>query len=188
MKRGGKEPLDEDSFAYHFFGQGSIVPTYMYGSFETGFLLGVVKKGIFIPTHNAPKGPFGGISLFKKLAKAEIPVVIAITKDLLDLIGNIPGWTLYPDTFPSYFRGEYVEKYIVYNKHPLNKIFEEKGVAFAQDDSDSDVEIPKEEMNASREDIQNQFSEQKTRETGQSLRDILEKEFGYEVFGESEVA
>ncbi len=194
MRRGGKAPLGEDSFKYHFFEGGSTTKTYMYGSFDTGFLLGVVKKGIFIPTHNAPKGPFGGISLLKKLAKAEIPVLMAITKDLVDLVKNIPGWTVYPETFPSYFRGEYVEKYIVHNTHPLTKILEEKGVAFAENDSDSDTEIEKEERQllpheGDQKDIENQLEEQQNRQMGtQSMHDIIRKEFGWDMFKESELA
>lgn len=121
ISRRDREPLEEERFINHFDG-GSFDPTYAYGSRETGYLLGFVKYGVFIPTHFAPKNLRGGYELVKNLGDSkDTPAVIALTEDLSSTIQKMPSWHKVDLSFMSMFREEEVEKEIVYNSHPDTK-------------------------------------------------------------------
>jgi len=179
MERGKRQALREGSFIGHFFDGRSTEPTYLWGSRETGFFLGIVRHGIFIPTHNAAKNSMAAIGMMKKLGKGEIPVLIAVTKDISDLAGQIPGWKVYSHSFPGTFRGTTVEKFIIYNSHPQTKLLEEKGLGILAEDREHDNEeetgenIPLSEFEASPEEIRAYIETQGKGE--QSLRDILKE-------------
>lgn len=120
MRRRDREPLSRERFISHFFENGSIDKTYMYGNPADGYLLGFKKYGIFIPTHFAPTGIKGGYRLFKELAEStDLPVVMAITPDLVATIRKMKGWHELGQSFQSRLGDETVEKEIVYNSHPL---------------------------------------------------------------------
>lgn len=92
MRRRNREPLPQTNFQRHFFKDGSLVPTCMYGDQNYGYLLGLRKRGIFIPTHFAPKTLKGGYNLFKELASSrEVPVVTAVTEDLAQTLKKNEG-------------------------------------------------------------------------------------------------
>ena len=119
IERRGREALSRERFTYHFFEHGSTDPTYAFGNREKGFLLGVVKHGVFIPTHFAPKTLRGGYELVQELGEGhDIPAVMSVTEDLKDTIVKMPAWSHFDTSFLSSLRNEAVEKTIVYNKHP----------------------------------------------------------------------
>lgn len=119
ISRRDREPLAEDNFFYHFFGEGSTEPTYMFGDDKKGYILGFLRHDVFIPTHFAPRGLRGGYNLMKELgASNEIPAVMAITDDLLTTLKKMPEWHDTGMTFPMRFRNEIHQKHAVYNSHP----------------------------------------------------------------------
>lgn len=120
MRRRDREPLSHERFVSHFFENGSIDETYIYGNPSDGYLLGFEKYGIFIPTHFAPTGIKGGYRLFKELAEStDLPVVMAITPDLVATIRKMEGWHELGQSFESRFGDEKLSKEIVYNSHPF---------------------------------------------------------------------
>lgn len=120
MRRRDREPLEEERFVQHFFEHNDSYEYFAYGDSERGYLLGVLKHGVFIPTHFAPKSLRGGVELVKDLGESQdIPSVMAITPDLKDTITKIPTWRNHKlGHFVSMFRDEQVPKEIVYNSHP----------------------------------------------------------------------
>lgn len=65
MQRRDREPLEKNRFISHFFKGFSTDPTYLYGDYTSGYLLGIFKNDIFIPTHFAPKTMRGGLGKAK---------------------------------------------------------------------------------------------------------------------------
>jgi hypothetical protein len=119
MERRGRAPLERDSFEAHFFHGGSYDSTYMYGDQEVGYLLGHTRYGVFVPTHFAPKSIRKGYEMMKRLGGSlETPVVMSITRDLVETIKKMPEWNVIDTSFISSFRGHDSEKMIVYNSHP----------------------------------------------------------------------
>lgn len=119
IQRRDREPLEEERFLGHFFEGGSSEPTFMYGSRDRGYYLGIEKYGVFVPTHFAPKGIKSGYKLTVGLGEdPERPSVMAITEDLRDTIVKLPCWHEFDLSFLSQFRGETIPKKIVYNNHP----------------------------------------------------------------------
>ncbi len=122
ISRRDREPLESDRFFNHFFGEGSSEDNYMFGDQKKGYILGVIRHGVFIPTHFAPKGLRGGYTLMKDLGGSDIvPSVMAITDDLAETLKKMPEWHDSEMTFPMYFRGELHQKFIFYNNHPKIK-------------------------------------------------------------------
>jgi len=116
MRRRQREPLSKEGFVNHFFRTGSLDPTYMFGDKRRGYLLGFSRQGAFIPTHFAPRGLRGGHDLLEELGGSkDIPVVMAITDDLAEMIKRMPGWQVPGYNFTSSFRGQPVEKQIAHN-------------------------------------------------------------------------
>lgn len=125
ITRRDREPLEEDRFLYHFFENGSFDRPYLYGdAIKKGYLLGFVKKGVFIPTHFAPKGLKGGYKIFEELGKGEIPTLLMITEDLAKSLSRIKGWVFEDIEIPAYFRGEDIKKKIAHNNLPKEKLAE----------------------------------------------------------------
>ena len=119
ISRRKREPLDEDSFEYHFFHGGSFDEPYIYGNPEDGYVLGFTKQQVFIPTHFAPRTLRGGYNLFNYLGNSKhIPDVLSITEDLVETIQKIDSWKVLDETYSTYFRDEMVGKTIVYNSYP----------------------------------------------------------------------
>lgn len=119
ITRRGREALGSSSFMYHFFTGGSTEKNYMYGDDHDGYVLGIVRHGVFVPSHFAPRTMRGGYNLIKDLGESQdIPVVLAITDDLVKTIEKMPSWHNLGIDFPARFRGEVHNKQIVYNSHP----------------------------------------------------------------------
>lgn len=119
ITRRGREALGSANFMYHFFTGGSFEKNYMYGDEDDGYVLGIVRHGVFIPSHFAPRSMRGGYNLIKNLGESqEIPTVLAITDDLAKTIGKMPSWHNLGISFPAVFRDEVHNKQIVYNSHP----------------------------------------------------------------------
>lgn len=119
MSRRDRDPIDQDRFIRHFFEDGSFEQTYMYGDGGKGYVLGFFKHGIFIPTHFAPKTLRGGYGLFKELGESKtIPVVGAITQDLVETLTKLPGWKTIKLSLLAYLSSDLVKKTIVYNSCP----------------------------------------------------------------------
>jgi len=119
ITRRNREALGLGSFLYHFFGEGSSEKNYLFGDDHDGYVLGVVRHGVFIPSHFAPRSLRGGYRLIKDLGESqEIPAVLAITDDLAETIKRIPSWHNLGISFPARFRGEVHNKQLVYNSHP----------------------------------------------------------------------
>ncbi len=114
-----REPLEKERFINHFFKGGTLEPACVYGDWKKGFLLGLLKYGVFIPTHFAPKSLRSGYQLMKELEfSKKIPVIIAITEDLAKTLEKMPGWKVLDTKYLSLFRGEEIEKVIIHNSHP----------------------------------------------------------------------
>jgi hypothetical protein len=119
IRRRDRLPLDEPGFLHHFFDTYSREKKYMYGNNQDGYLLGVTKRGVFVPTHFAPRTLRGGYNLIHNLgASQSIPCVMAITDDLVETIEKMPSWSNAGISFPSWFRNQVQNKQIVYNSHP----------------------------------------------------------------------
>lgn len=119
MLRRGRDPLDRDRFLYHFFDGGSSEATYGYGEREDGYLMGVAKYGVFVPTHFAPRTLRSGYELISRLGDdGETPALMVITPDLVDTITKLPSWKFADLSFLSQFRDDSVTKEVVYNSHP----------------------------------------------------------------------
>ncbi len=119
ISRRDREPLPEDRFHSHFFGEMSTDPTYAFGEREKGYLLGFLKYGVFTPTHFAPKTMRGGYDLVKSLGESkDVPAVMSITPDLTETVSKLPSWTKVDLSFLSTFREELQQKDVVYNSHP----------------------------------------------------------------------
>jgi hypothetical protein len=122
INRRNREPLSEERFIHHFFEQGSTENIYMFGDMDGGFLLGIMKSEVFIPTHFAPRTMRRGYELLKQLGKGDMPVVLSITDDLAQTIKKMPEWQLEEGIqIPSIFRGEDTKKNIVHNRDPKIK-------------------------------------------------------------------
>ncbi|MFA6322116.1 MAG: hypothetical protein WCX71_01415 [Candidatus Buchananbacteria bacterium] len=119
ISRRKREPLEEGRFMYHFFEGGSTEDNYMYGDSKGGYILGLVRHGLFIPTHFAPKSLRGGYDVLKRLGtNADVPAVMGITDDLAATIKKMPEWIDTGMTFPAWFRGQVEQKHLVRNSHP----------------------------------------------------------------------
>ncbi|OGG57724.1 hypothetical protein A2853_02755 [Candidatus Kaiserbacteria bacterium RIFCSPHIGHO2_01_FULL_55_17] len=119
MKRRGLEPLPEGGFMRHFFDGGSLDPTAVYGNSDCGYILGIEKSRLFVPTHLAPRTLTGAYSLLEELgAHKEIPVLMAITQDLARTVSLMPNWQVLDLGTLASFRSNIVKKYIAYNSHP----------------------------------------------------------------------
>jgi len=115
----GRIALDQESFMRHFFEGGSFDASFMYGDIEKGFLLGVLKYNIFIPTHFAPKSLRKGYELFKELGDDQLtPAVLMITDDLVQTINKMESWHAIDMTIIQQFMQNDVEKTLVHNNHP----------------------------------------------------------------------
>jgi len=118
-RKEGRWVLEKERFINHFFNGGSLDDTYMFGDSNRGYLLGFSKRGVFMPTHFAPKSIRKGYDLIKELGSSkEIPVVMAITEDLVETIKDIPGWKSVDSSILVNFWNNQYEKQIVYNSHP----------------------------------------------------------------------
>lgn len=118
MQRRDRKPLYRGNFEDHFFGETGFEENFIYGNPEKGYILGITKAGIFIPTHFAPKTMRGGYELIKKLGEGSIPCVMAVTPDLVDIIKKMPEWHKHDFEYMGSFRYESVKKQIVYNDYP----------------------------------------------------------------------
>lgn len=119
MRRRDRQPLERSRFFNHFFGEELFDPNYMFGDKKRGYILGMIRRGVFIPTHFAPKGLRGGYMLMKELGSSEnVPAVMAITDDLAETLKKMPEWHDTEMTFPMYFRDEVQQKHLFYNSHP----------------------------------------------------------------------
>ncbi len=125
VRRENREPLEYDSFFYHFFMEGSLEKSYMYGDLEDkGFLLGFVSNSVFVPSHFAPKGLKGGYKIFEELGEGKVPTLLFITEDLAKSLSRIKGWVIENFEILSHFRGEDVKKKIAHNNLPKEKLVE----------------------------------------------------------------
>lgn len=122
IERREREPLERESFFHHFFEGGSTDQTYMFGDMEKGFLLGVLKSRVFIPTHFAPRAIRGGYELISQLGTGELPAALAITKDLAETLRKMPEWKVEDIEIPSSFRGEETKKMVAHNRHPQVRV------------------------------------------------------------------
>lgn len=113
MERRGRVALSFRAFFSHFNG-GSFSQTFRFGNGKDGFLLGVEEKGLFVPTHFAPRTLRGGYRLFEELRS--VPSLLAVTDDLSLTLKKMPGWYKLPVRFSSSFRGEDVSKTIMINR------------------------------------------------------------------------
>ncbi|MFW5853258.1 MAG: hypothetical protein ACOCU8_01285 [Patescibacteria group bacterium] len=121
ISRRDRAPLEEERFVNHFEG-ASHDPTFAFGDFEKGYLLGYLKYKVFVPTHFAPRTMKGGYSLIKDLGESEnIPAIMSITEDLKKTILKMPSWQALDMNFITQFREELVDKQIVYNSHKDTK-------------------------------------------------------------------
>ena len=118
MERRDREPLEPDRFFNHFFGGESTDEVYRYGNHDNGFLLGVGKEGVFIPTHFAPRTLRGGYNLLKELGKGDGPVALFLTEDLADTLAKMPEWKIEDYKFNANFRGEPIKKMLAHNDRP----------------------------------------------------------------------
>lgn len=119
IRRRDREPLDSYRFKFHFFREGSTDRNFMFGDKKRGYILGMIRRGVFVPTHFAPKSLRGGYMLMKELGASEnTPAVMAITEDLAETLKKMPEWHDTEMNFPMYFRGEIHQKYLFYNSHP----------------------------------------------------------------------
>ena len=89
--RRDRVPLEYKRFIGHFFEGGSADISYLYGDEEGGYILGVLKQGVFIPTHFAPKILRGGFRLIDQLGyDYGTPTIMATTLDLMKTIIKMP--------------------------------------------------------------------------------------------------
>jgi hypothetical protein len=117
MRLRGREPLDWESFYWHFFSQNAEKRKLQsFGNDRDGYLLGGEIDQVFVPSHFAPSGIRGGYRLIKELMRSDIPTALFITQDLVDTIRKMKGWKVLPFRFTHKFRGEPVEKILVINK------------------------------------------------------------------------
>lgn len=126
ITRRKREPLEYERFMYHFLEGGSYDKPFMYGDgIKRGYLMGFVKKGVFIGTHFAPKGLKGGVKIFEELGKnKELPTLLMVTDDVAKTISRIGGWVVEKWEVPSYFGDEEIKKIVVHNNIPQEKLLE----------------------------------------------------------------
>lgn len=115
MRRRDREPLEFESFENHFFHNGNFETSLVFGNETDGYLFGSEFGDVFVPTHFAPYGLKGGYRLMQALQQSETPTALLITQDLVDTLKKMPGWKILPFRLKKEFRGELVDKIIVFN-------------------------------------------------------------------------
>lgn len=122
IARRNREPLAEDRFLGHFADGLSTDPTYGFGDFSQGFLMGFLKYGVFVPTHFAPKTMRGGYELMRGLGDShDVPAVMSVTGDLTETLSKMPSWNKLELGFLAMFRDQLESKDVLYNSHPDTK-------------------------------------------------------------------
>lgn len=74
-RRPGSE-LPYDNFCYH---TSSVMA---WGDIKQGFIFGEIRKGVFCPSHFAPRTKKSGVRLIKSLMASDYLVAFAVTEDL----------------------------------------------------------------------------------------------------------
>ena len=131
MVRRDREPLSEESFIRHFFGENSTDVPVAFGDPEKGYAFGFMRSGVFIPSHFAPRSLRKGYELFSDLGKGEhVPAVLAITPDLVNTLRKMPSWHELDVPLTGVFRGTLQQKRLMYNDHP--EVMERMRTIFAE--------------------------------------------------------
>jgi len=121
MVRRDREPLEHDNFMNHFFAEHQFERV-IFGDNERGHVLGEYRRGVFIPSHFAPKTLRGGYELMRDLGESTtIPTVLGISEDLEKTIRKMPAWKNTGYSYAVMFKGESMKKSIVHNAHPQMK-------------------------------------------------------------------
>jgi len=87
-----------------------------WGDIKMGFIFGEMRKGIFCPSHFAPKSKRAGVALIKSLISSEHEVLFAVPDDLGIMLRKMSGiYHLNSIQFPVCFRNTVCIKSIYTN-------------------------------------------------------------------------